>query len=205
MALSWSAKAPGDTYRYTWVPALLEGDSLASYTVEVDGAVIEAQEQDGDEVVLFVSGGTSGAAATFTFTGESADGESLTETIYLPIRTGNTNTAQDVCAFALRKVFGNGEDPPADAAEDALERLNDMLAAWTRQGADVGAAAPLELTSELLLADAFLSAIKNNLILHLADNYGLEVPAIVAMNARTGLQTIKAANLSADREGGDYY
>ena len=29
MALTWTAKAPGDVYRYTWTPALADGDTLA--------------------------------------------------------------------------------------------------------------------------------------------------------------------------------
>lgn len=207
MALTWTAKAPGDVYRYTWTPALADGDTLASYTVTESGAVIDAQQQDGDSVILFVSGGTAGTTASFAFTGHTTDGETLTETVYLPIiaSTAATDTVHDVCSFALRKVFGLGEEPNADALEDAIERLGDMLAMWRGMGADVGAPAPLVASTVLKCRPEFVAAIKNNLILVLADIYGAEIGPMVAQNARTGLQRVKAANLPVDREGGEFF
>lgn len=207
MALTWTAKAPGDVYRYTWTPALADGDSLASYTVSATGATIDSQTIDGDSVVLFVSGGSAGTTASFAFSGVTSDGETLTETIYLPIvaSTATGPTAATICAFALRKITGIGETPDAAQEADALERLNDMLQAWKATGADVGATFPLLTSTTLKLPDSYLSAIKHNLVLQLADLYGAEISPVTAQNARLGLQLIKQANLPETRAGADYY
>lgn len=205
MALSWTAKAPDAVYRYSWVPPLVDGDSLSSFNVSVDGAVIDSQSIDCGAAVVFVSGGVAGETASFTFEATSSDGEVFAETVYLPIiaATAPDTTARDVVNFAVRKVFG--ANIPARAASDALERLNDMLSTWRMQGADAGTTYPLELGTPLLIADWKLSAIKNNLILQVADLYGMEVSPVVAMNARAGLQQLKQMNLSADRGQADYY
>jgi len=207
MALNWTAKAPDDVYRYTWTPALAEGDSVSSYSVDVDGATIVADSLEDNAVVLFVSGGTAGSTATFTLEAVSADGETLTETIYLPIvaSVATGPTARDVCNFALRKVVGLGEEPDADQEDDALERLNDMLRAWKATGADTGATFPLEAGTVLAVRDEFLSAIKHNMVLQVADIYGAEVSPLTVEAARRGLQLVKVANLPEDRAGAEYY
>jgi len=207
MALNWTAKAPDDVYRYTWTPALAEGDSVSSYSVDVDGATIVADSLEDNAVVLFVSGGTAGSTATFTLEAVSADGETLTETIYLPIvaSVATGPTARDVCNFALRKVVGLGEEPDADQEDDALERLNDMLRAWNATGADTGATFPLEAGTVLAVRDEFLSAIKHNMVLQVADIYGAEVSPLTVEAARRGLQLVKVANLPEDRAGAEYY
>lgn len=207
MALTWTAKAPGAVYRYSWTPALADGDGLASYTVSVSGATIDSQALDGDAVVLFVSGGTAATTAIFTFTAVSDQGEEFSEKVYLPIVAPDATgmTVRDVCEFALRKVYGKDETPEASALSDAMERLDDMLRAWGWTGADVGASFPLAEASVLYVRPEFQQAIKANLILEIADLYDLPISIKTAQNALRGMQLIKSANLSDDRPGPVYY
>jgi len=198
MALNWTAKAPDDVYRYTWTPALAEGDSVASYTAEVDGATIDADSLEDNAVVLFVSGGTAGSTATFTLEAVSADGETLTETIYLPIVASAATgpTARDVCNFALRKVVGLGEEPDADQEDDALETLNDMLRMWKAAGLDTGAPFPLEAGTVLAVRDEFLSAIKHALRVACHSFYGVELSPFDVQQADLSYRIALAASFS---------
>jgi hypothetical protein len=207
MALTWTAKAPGAVYRYSWTPALADGDGLASYTVSASGATIDSEALDGEAVVLFVSGGTAATTATFTFTAVSDQGEEFSEKVYLPIVAPDATgmTVRDVCEFALRKVYGKDETPEASALSDARERLDDMLRAWGWTGADVGASFPLADASVLYVRPEFQQAIKANLILEIADLYDLPISIKTAQNALRGMQLIKSANLSDERPGPVYY
>lgn len=207
MAISWTAKAPGDIYRYTWTPALAEGDSLASYTVTESGAVVDSDERDGDSVIVFVSGGTAGTIASFAFTAVSSDGESLTETVYLPITatTAAGTTARDICLYALRKVSGVAEEPDADELADALERLNDMLRTWKAIGADVGVTFPILDATVFNIRDSFIAPIKANLLVEVSEIYGTPLTGKTASDAIRGMQHVKTMNLPDTRSGEDYF
>lgn len=206
MALTWAAKAPGDVYRYTWSPPLAYGDGLASYTASVSGAVIDNEAMEDNSVVLYVSGGTAGATAAFTLEAISDQGEVLTETVYLPIVANTAGaTVREICEFALRKVYGKDETPEASAMSDAIERLDDMLRMWAATGADVGAAFPLAEATILRARPSFLTAIKNNLIIQIADLYDLPVSPTVAINAQRGVQHIKTVNLPEDRAAAVFF
>jgi hypothetical protein len=207
MATVWAAKAPGDVYRYTWTPALTEGDGVASFTASAAGAVIDSDTFDGAGVYLFVSGGTAGTTARFELTATTLQGEVLVDTAYLPIVASDANgtTARDFCEFALRKVYGKDETPEASALADALERLNDMLRGWAATGADVGATFPLAADTVVYCKPEFEAAIKNNLIVQIADLYDLPIGQIVQINAVRGLQLVKSANLPDLRAGAAYY
>jgi uncharacterized protein (DUF697 family) len=200
MALTWTAKAPGDVYRYTWTPPLAEGDSLASYTIAVSGAVIDSDERQGDDVIAYVSGGAAGASATFTLTGVSAQGEEFYETIYLPITasTAAGQTVRDVCRFALRKVIGNGDEPDADQLADAVERMDDMLRMWKATGGDCGVPFPLAADTVLKIDDWRISAIKHNMVLEVADLYGFQPNQRTIANAVQGLNQVKQANIPSE-------
>ena len=208
MALTLTAKPSGAQYRYTWAVPLVAGDSVASYTLTPTGCTILASENAGETIEFLVSGGTIGTMASIAAIAVTADGEVLTETLYIPIRnTTNTlgNTARDACLFALRKASGMGNEPEADELADALERLNDMLAAWAGEGADIGIALPVAAGTVLLVSDAFIQAIKMNLILQIADIYEYAPSGMVVNDALRGLQRIKAANLPAERVLADFY
>lgn len=200
MALTWTAKDAGDVTRYVWTPVLDDGDSLSAFTASAAGATIDSISREDNGIVIVVSGGIVGQTATMSLSATTSQGETLTETIYLPIRaTTNTlaNTGRDIVAFALRKVTGGDMD--AEQLEDGMERLSDMLASWSRQGADIGVAWPVGENMAIVADDAVISAVKNNLILHLMDRYEFTPSPFVVEEARRGLQLVKASLLPDDR------
>lgn len=208
MALTLAPKDPSEVVRYAWTPAMADGDSIASFVLVETGCTIDSEEIVGDEVVFFVSGGTAGTIGSIVATAVTDDGETLEDTLYLPIQASTLafdDTAQDIVSFALRKVKGVRGTATATEAADALERLNMMLAAWKVTGADVGAMLPLVLASRLYCEDAFLDAIKANLVLKLADIYGFQPAPTTVMEARQGLSLIKNAKLSDERESAVFY
>lgn len=201
MALTWTAKPSGATYRYTWSPALADGDSITSYTASVSGATLEASQAEDTDIVFYVAGGTAGTTATFTLSADTADGETLTETIYLPITVSTVAlgyTAQDIISFALRKITGDGEDPTAEQADNALEMLNDMLALWQLSGIPTGSIYPLTLASSFQAPDGFVWAVKYGLRLLVHAHYGADISPVDASMAEEGKRALSNAvvNLS---------
>lgn len=187
MALTLSAKAAGEVVRYSWFPPLVDGDTIASYTLVETDCVIDSDSNETDSVAMFVSGGTAGTTGTIVATALTSDGETLTETLYLPIRASTNaaaNTVGDVIAFALRPIVGMGESADAAESDQALEALNDMVAEWRIDGLDIGVAAPLTTDIELSVSDSFLSALKFNLRVRVADEYGYQLPAATIETAQ---------------------
>ena len=152
---------------------------------------------------LQIDAATGAITATIT----TSNGKTLVETLYIPIAvsTSAAATVQDICSFALRKVFGAGETPDAVNTSDAMERLGDMLEEWRMSGADVGAPRTLAASTVIYCPHSFMTAIKNNLILRVADLYDLNVNAMVARLATSGLAHIKQKNLPETRSGPDYF
>lgn len=184
------AKAPTETVERRW-----QSKGAETVTLAATGLTATA-EVDSDEVVFTLSGGTAGQTAYIDVTVVAGD-ETRANRLYVPVVAlgGSSATVQDIVGFALRKVTGLGETPEAAQAEDALERLGDMLEAWRATGADMGAPRPLLLSTVLYAPHSHITAIKNNLIVSLSDIYGQDVltPQVVEA-ARRGLQLVKIAN-----------
>lgn len=180
-------------------------EALSGVSTSATGVTVDSATVDGDEIVLVLSGGTEGETASIAVT-VTADAQTVVYTLYIPILPVGVlgETAREICAFALRKMTGLGVDPEAVNEEDALERLRDMLNLWRETGADIGAPADLDATTVIYCRNAWLSAVKNNLILQLADLYGAEPGPVVIENARRGVQAIKHANLPDERGGVSY-
>jgi hypothetical protein len=191
MAQTWPSKAPTEVVERRWTVPVDDDDGLSSFARSASGVTIDSYSTEGDDAVLVLSAGTNGATATITLTAST-------------VAIGNT--VRDVCGFALRKIVGNGVDPDDTELTDARERLSDMLATWKAQGADVGVPLPLANGDTLNCPDEFVSAIKNNLIIELADLYDTYVPSPrVVSNAMRGLQMVKSTLLSKDRAPAVYY
>lgn len=201
MATTFAAKPAGAAYSYTWNAPIVDGDALASVTVTATGATVVEYSLDGGAFTFLLSGGTEGETASIAVSATTDLGETLVDTLYIPINptTAFGATVRDICGFALRKINGLGVDADAASEADAIERLRDMLAMWRDTGADIGAPALMDANTVIFCRDAYLSAIKNNLILQLADLYEVEPTPMVVENARRGLQAIKQANLPDDR------
>lgn len=203
MAITWAGKAPTEIVERRWtVPGI---QSVA--TSGVAGVTVDSAELDGDDALITLSAGAGGTIGTVTLTVTTGD-ETLVETFYIPVMASTLafdDTAQDIVSFALRKVKGVRGTASATEAADALERLNMMLASWARQGADVGAMLPLALASRVYCEDAFLDAIKANLVLKLADLYGFVPAPTTVAEARYGLSLVKNAKLPDDRAESAYF
>lgn len=197
MADYLAAIGPAETVERTWSAPVAEWDSAQSVAVSAAGVTATA-ELDGNDVVLTLSAGTIGTAYV-DVTVTTSGGAVLVDRLYIPvIATASGETVQDIVTFALRKMIGSGETPDADQANDALERLTDMLEEWRVTGADIGAPHPLTLSTVIYSPFSHISAIKNNLIVRLSDLYGADIitPAVAAAAVR-GLQLVKNANLAA--------
>lgn len=193
MAIYWTAKPDDAIYRYTWSPALAEGDELSSHAVLSEtGASLDQGEISGGSIVFFVSGGVAGTPAVFSVVAYTADGEEITETIRLPIVDGSTfrsKTARDVCDFAMRKVVGNGESMDAEELADTLERLNDMIALWRIDGLDIGVGT-LVANDALDIPDEYVTALKFNLRVSCHDHYEQPVTPYDANMAEMSMRLV---------------
>ena len=207
MATILTAKAPTEVVERRWLVPVDADDGPQSVVLVATDVTVASDSFEGDELVLNLSAGTGGTTANIVATVTTRQGRTLVETLYIPIITTASpgETVQDICAFALRKVEGLGGVAGADALADAIERLKDMLRVWRATGADIGAIDPLESGTVLYCPASYIAAIKNNLIIELADLYEVPVGQRVIQNARAGLAHIKQANLPADRAGADYF
>lgn len=197
-----AAKGPSEVVQRRWTAPVDSDDGAQSVVATATGVTKDSVALEGDDVVLTLSAGSAAVTGSIAVTVTTSRGRTLIETLYIPIvAPGSTaTTVRDIVYFALRKVVGIGEDPDADEAEDARERLQDMLELWRASGADVGATRPLDLNTVVYCPESFLSAIKNNLILQLADLYGSDISPVVARNASAGLAHIKQTNLADARK-----
>ena len=201
MAFQLAPKAPTSVVERRWTVS-----DAVSVATSATGVTVDSATVDGDEVVFVLSGGTAATAGRITATVTTNTG-AIVETLVIPINVSTAvgQTARDVCLFALRKVYGNGNVPEADALTDALERLNDMIAEWDANGAVTGASYPLLEATVLYVPNGFLTGIKHNLAVRVADLYGRQIDAMIAVQAIEGLRIIKIANIPDNRVAADYY
>lgn len=196
MADYLAAIGPAETVERIWSAPVDVSDSAQSVVVSASGITATA-ELDGNDVVLTLSAGTIGTAYV-NMTVTTSGGLIFVERLYVPVlAVASGTTVQDIVTFALRKMIGSGETPDADQANDALERLSDMLEEWRVSGVDIGAPHPLTLSTVIYSPFSHISAIKNNLIVRLSDLYGADIitPAVATAAVR-GLQLVKNANLA---------
>jgi hypothetical protein len=103
-------------------------------------------------------------------------------------------TAHDTITAALRMIgaLAAGETADADTANDALLRLNRMLAGWELLGIRMSIAT-LALADTINLPDGQLEAIEANLAVKLAPEWGKEISPALALAAREGRKGLSAA------------
>ena len=195
MAVFWQAKAPASVEERVWKIADV---SSASFTVSTGTATL-SHEIEGDGVTVTVTGGAAGVVQVIAASAVLGSGETISETIYIPIRDAAIllgNTVYDVCAFALRKIAGIGETADADELSVAVEYLNDMLAEWRIDGLDVGIAKLLASTDDFTVRDEFIAPIKNNLTVRLAEEFDRPLTPVLVANAERGRRLIENALIS---------
>ena len=207
MPIQWKAKAAAEVVKREWVIPLADEDSATGFTASASGVTIAAQERNGKTVTLTLSAGTNNATAVITLTATTQRGETLNETAYLPIRAkpnAFSTTVAQVIAFALRPIVGNGNVASADEQDDARENLDDILAMWAGQGADLQVKLPTETTDTLYVPDYAIGGMKAALRVRIANLYGKPVDVEDYRAAMRGLQLIKQG-LVADIRENEYF
>lgn len=89
----------------------------------------------------------------------------------------NLEVIQD--ALRLIGVLPEGQTASAEQGEDALRTMNDLLAEWSADGIEVGHFPQVDTTEDFPAGYEVAAAIKYNLAVHLAPQYGRQVDAIV--------------------------
>ncbi len=89
---------------------------------------------------------------------------------------------------ALRQigVIGETQDPSADQGQDAVTRLNDMMATMAEDDIDLGWNPKSTTADTVVLPLGHVETIKALLAVNLAGSYGVEPPLAVTAAARTG-------------------
>jgi hypothetical protein len=186
-----------------WTVPVDQDDAPASVSLSASGVTVDGSEFEGNDLVLYLSGGTAAATASIVATITTDQGRTLVETLYIPVVASASQiaaTARDFVNFALRKIVGNGEDPDANELADGLERLNAIVARWRAGGADIGAAFPIVAGTVIYCPDWAVSGLRYNLLIEVASIYGTEPTPLEYEQARRGLQLIKHKNLPVERE-----
>lgn len=203
MPIQWKAKAPGEVIEREWAVPVGDDDSVLSFTAGVTGATLDSSERNGDVVTLRLSAGINGETAIATLTANTVGGLVLNETAYLPIRAKPNAFGYnmgDILSYALRPIVGLSATATADELADARENLDDMLAFWAGQGADLAVKLPSEVSDTLYVPDYAIPAMKAGLRVRLCGLYQRPVDVEDFKAAQRGLQQIKMALLSDIRE-----
>lgn len=198
MAHFLASKVAAEVVDRRWT---VPGDDLpTAVSTSASGVTVDSAEVDGSDIVLTLSAGTAGATGSVTVTVTTGLGQTLIETLYIPVILSTAvtaDTANDYVAFALRKVVGIGEEASADELADALERLNALVADWRATGADIAATFPIISSTVIYCPDWAVSALRYNLLVECAPLYGVEPTALEYDRARRGLQLVKNKNIPA--------
>lgn len=207
MATFLAAKTPTEVVERRWsIP--VGDDSAQGASVSASVVTVDSYSLEGDDLVLTISGGSAGNAGVVTATVTTSQGQTLIETLYIPVINSPSqiaDTARDYIHFALRKATGIGVEADADELADGLERLTAIIAEWRAGGADIGAPFPLTANSIIYCPDYACSALRYNLLIDCASLYGYEPTAVEYARARRGIQLVKHRNLPEDRGGVEYF
>lgn len=197
-------KTASEVVRREWiVPVDADDSPLSVATTGATGVTVDSAAFEGETLVLTLSAGTAAATGTIPVTITTDKSRTLIETLYIPIVDSPAqiaDTARSYVEFALRKITGIGEVPDADELDDALERLNGLIAEWRAGGMDIGAAFPLTASTVIYCPDWAVSAIRYNLMESCADLYGQQLTALEYDKARRGRQLVKHKNLPDERK-----
>lgn len=115
-------------------------------------------------------------------------------------------TVNEVIKRALRSigVLHHNEDATDDEAADALTTLNDMLNAWRLQGIDLEHL-DVALTDEMPYAGEDIAAIRYNLAMELAGEFGVPPPAVTAVRADSSFRALQAKYAAPDELKADEF
>lgn len=203
MAAFLASKVAAEIVQRAYAVPVDQDDSIASVSASATGVTVISTEIEGGEVLLNLSGGTSGETASIVLTVTTDKGRSLVETLYLPIIASAAQiaqTAREYVDFALRRVIGMGETASADELSDALDRLNALVAEMRGFGADIGAAFPIAAETVIYCPDYAVSALRYNLLLDCLGAYGEQPTALDVMTARRGMALVRNMTVPDERK-----
>jgi len=104
-------------------------------------------------------------------------------------------TALDVITKALVLSGVRVAESPLEPseAEDGLDALNDMLNEWNLDDIDIGFESVDDVQDELFVNAGTLGAIKSNLAIYIASEYGRIVSDALALRARIGKKVVRGS------------
>jgi hypothetical protein len=207
MAIQWKAKTAAEVVAREWAVPVPDGDSVASFLVSMTGAVLDSSERNGDLITVRLSGGADGDTAIAELSATTNQGRVIEGKAYLPIRAlpnAFSYRIGQVLNYALRPIVGLSATATADELEDARENLDDMLASWAAQGADLAVKLPGDVNDILYVPDYAIPAIKAALRVRLCGLYAMPVDIEDFKAAQRGLQQVKMALLPVERDN-EYY
>lgn len=203
MAAFLASKVAAELVQRAYTVPLDEDDNIASVSTSATGVTVVSSEVEGGEVLLNLSGGTNGETGAIVLTVTTDKGRALVETLYVPIIASAAqiaHTAREYVNFALRRVIGVGNVAEASELEDALERLNAIVAEMRGYGADIGAAFPIAAETVIYCPDYAVSALRYGLLVDCLPVYGEQPTALEMMKARQGMALVRNMNVPDERK-----
>ena len=100
--------------------------------------------------------------------------------------------ASEYVRSALLKILKVGSEQPIQAADaqDTLEALNDMMSEWEGVGISLGFTLLSDLGDEVTIPASTNRAVKTNLAVYIADQFGKAVEASTVAMARTSYNNL---------------
>lgn len=203
MAVYLAPKTASEVVRREWLVPVDSDDGAGSVALVAAGVTVDSSEFEDNTLVLVLSAGTAAATGSITATVTTDKSRTLIETLYIPVVNSPAqiaDTARSYVGFALRKIAGIGAAAEATELDDALERLNALVASWRAGGADIGAPFPMDADSVIYCPDWAVAALRYNLLIQCAPLYSYEPTAMEYEQARRGLQLVKHKNLPDKRK-----
>jgi len=108
-------------------------------------------------------------------------------------------TAEEVISRALSLILVRQSESPLrpDEFQDGLEMLNDMMLSWDGEGLPLGYTELTTISDVLTVPSTALLAIKQNLAVQLAPEFGANVGQILAINAARSKTALYRATIRA--------
>ena len=107
-------------------------------------------------------------------------------------------TAAKVVERALARILVRQTEAPLEASEidDSIDMLNDMMTAWDGSGLALGYTIVTSPSDEVTVPDGALMAIKSNLAIQMADEFGWTVTIQLATSARDSFADLLTQELT---------
>lgn len=108
-------------------------------------------------------------------------------------------TVLDLVTDVLRQigVISEADSPSAEEGQDAVTKLNNLMASLAEDGIDLGYNPKSTTADTIAIPDGHIGSIKAMLGMALADGYGVQPPVIMAAMADAGYKRLLRQALHA--------